>query len=282
MEKEKKSAKADFKFHLFAVNLLEKLVEVFRGIMTSKLLEFCTKWLARIGHIAIIVAAALGFLLALIYAIKTNDFQGFLLGIAWVLLIFVVQYTANRFLNAGEALIKNNPTQLSSQAFLDCLGFLALVGGVVILIMHIVNAIRIGSFEIFLMGLGAFALLEFLALVAFNANEVTIKIVKGNTAGQEAIGIITFFIKAIMRLVPIFFGILLVIFTIMMFISGLKIFGSGANFAWLRCRNHAQSILNAALIPFISYILFALFYLVIDVIKAILSVPDKLDKLDKK
>jgi len=282
MEKEKKSAKADFKFHLFAVNLLEKLVEVFRGIMTSKLLEFCTKWLARIGHIAIIVAAALGFLLALIYAIKTNDFQGFLLGIAWVLLIFVVQYTANRFLNAGEALIKNNPTQLSSQAFLDCLGFLALVGGVVILIMHIVNAIRIGSFEIFLMGLGAFALLEFLALVAFNANEVTIKIVKGNTAGQEAIGIITFFIKAIMRLVPIFFGILLVIFTIMMFISGLKIFGSGANFAWLRCRSHAQSILNAALIPFISYILFALFYLVIDVIKAILSVPDKLDKLDKK
>lgn len=282
MEKEKKSAEAGFTFHLFAVNLLEKLVEAFRGIMTSRLLDFCTRWLSRIGHIAIIVAAALGFLFSLIVAIKANSFQAFLLGIAWVLLIFVVQYTANRFLNAGEALIKNNPTQLSSQAFLDCFGFLALVGGMVILILHIVTAIRAGSLEIFLLGLGAFAVLEFLALVAFNAGEVNIRIVKGNSAGQEAIGIITFFIKAVMRLVPIFFGILLVIYTIMLFIAGLRIFGSAAGFAWLHCQYIAKDILSAALIPFLSYIAFALFYLGIDVIKAILSIPEKLDKLEKK
>jgi hypothetical protein len=282
MEKDKKAAKAEPTFHLFAVNLLEKLVEVFRGLMTSNLLEFCIKWLSRIGHLGIIVAAALGFLFALIFAIRTNSFIGFLYGIAWVLLIFVVQYTAHRFLNAGDSLIKNNPTQLASQAFLDCFAFLTLIGGVVLLIIHIVNAIRVGSLEIFLVGLGAFVVLEFFALVAFNAGEVTIKIVKSNSAGQEAIGIITFFAKSIMRLIPIFFGVLVVVYTIMLFIAAIGLFGNRPDYAWYRGTMHATQILSVALLPFISYILFTLVYLCIDVIRSILSIPDKLDKLEKK
>ena len=208
--------------------------------------------------------------------------MGFLLGIAWVLLIFVVQYTAHRFLNAGDALIKNNPTQLASQAFLDCFAFLTLIGGVVLLILHVVNAIRFGSLEVFLMGLGYFVVLEFFALVAFNAGEVTIKIVKNNSAGQEAIGIITFFIKSFMRLIPIFFGVLVAVYTIMLFIAAIGLLGSRPDIAWDRGSMHATQILGAALLPFISYILFALFYLCVDVIRSILSIPEKLDKLDKK
>ena len=274
--------KSESTFHFFAVNLLEKLVEVFRGILTSNFLEFCIKWITRIGHLVIIVAAALGFLFALIFAIRTNSFTGFLYGIIWVLLIFVLQYTARKFLNAGEALIENNPTQLASQAFLDCFGFLALIGGVVALIVYVIQAIQGAGFEVFLMGLGIFVFLEFLALLAFNPKEVTIKIVKSNSAGQEALGIITFFIKAFMRLIPIFFGVLVVVWTIMLFIAFIGLFGSAPGSAWMRGNWYAVQILYAVLLPFIAYIIFVLLYLCIDVIKAILSVPDKLDKLAKK
>jgi hypothetical protein len=274
--------KAGSTFHFFAVNLLEKLVEVCRGILTSNFLEFCIKWISRIGHLGIIVAAALGFLFALIYAIRTNDFMGFLMGIIWVLLIFVVQYTARKFLNAGETLIQNNPTQLASQAFLDCFAFLALIGGVVALILHIIWAIRGAGFETLLRGLGMFVFLEFLALLAFNPKEVTIKIVKTNSAGQEALGIITFFIKAFMRLIPIFFGVLIVVWTIMLFIAVIGLMGSSPGRAWNNGIEYATQILSAALLPFIAYIFFVLFYLCIDVIKAILSIPEKLDKLGKK
>lgn len=274
--------KAESTFHFFAVNLLEKLVEIFRGILTSNFLEFCIKWITRIGHLGIIVAAALGFLFALIYAIRTNSFIGFLYGIIWVLLIFVLQYTVRKFLNAGKALIENNPTQLASQAFLDCFGFLALIGGVVALILHIIWTIRGAGFETFLMGLGVFVFLEFLALLAFNPKEVTIKIVKSNSAGQEALGIITFFIKAFMRLIPIFFGVLVVVWTIMLFIAFIGLFGSAPGDAWMRGNWYALQILYGVLLPFIAYILFVLLYLCIDVIKAILSVPEKLDKLAKK
>jgi len=282
MGEEKKAKKGEFTFHFFAVNLLEKLVEFFRGILTSNFLEFCIKWITRIGHLGVIVAAALGFLFALIYVVKDNKFDAFLLSIVWVLVIFVAQYTARKFLNAGETLIKNNPTQLGSQAFLDCFGLLALIGGVVALILHIIWAIRGAGFEVFLMGLGMFVFLEFLALLAFNPNEVNIKIVKTNSAGQEAIGIITFFIKALMRLIPIFFGVLVVILTIMLFIAGIKLFGDLFKNAWRICQWYGRLIIATVLLPFISYILFALFYLCIDVINAILSIPEKLDKLGKK
>lgn len=279
MGEEKKAAKGEFTFHFFAVNLLEKLVEVCRGILTSKFLEFCIKWTTRIGHLGVIVAAFLGFIFTLIYAARNDRLSAFLTAIIWVLLVFVVQYTAKKFLNAGETLTQNNPTQLASQAFLDCFAFLALVGGVAWLILSIIQAFNMG-FEVFLIGLGIFVFLVLLALLAFNPKEVTIKIVKSNSAGQEAIGIATFFIKAFMRLVPIFFGVLVVIFTIMMFIAGLKLFGDKLqlDFAWDICQRWGKLIIYAILLPFISYIIFAFFYLCIDVIKAILSIPEKLEK----
>ena len=273
-----KIAKPGFTAHLFAVNLLEKLVEFFKGIMTSKLLEFCIKWATMIGHFGLVVAAGLGFLFALIFSIRTNTFQGFLYGIAWVLLIFVVQYTAHKFSTAGETLIKNNPSQLSSKTFLDCFGFLVLIGGVIILIIHIVQAIQVGSFYLFLLGLGTFIFLEFIALISFNHKEATIDIVEGNSAGQEAIGIITFFIKTFMRLVPIFFGVGVAIGTIILFIDAIGLFGDNVAVAWMRGNITAMQILWAALLPFFSYILFVLFYLAVDVIRAILSIPGKLGR----
>jgi hypothetical protein len=281
MEKKKEVAKTAFTAHLFAVNLLEKLIEVFRGLLTSKLLEFCIKWASRIGHFALIVAAGLGFLFALIFAIRSNSFQGFLFGLAWVVLVFVVQYTAHKFSTAGETLIKNNPSQMSSKIFLDCFAFLVMIGGVVVFILQIVAAVRFGSFYPFLWGLGAFIFLEFVALVAFNPEEATIEIVKDNSAGQEAIGIITFFIKALMRLVPIIFGIGVAIGTVLLFIDFIGLFGSNFGFAWMRGNKTAVTILYAALLPFLSYLYFVLAYLVLDVIRSILSIPGKLDKLGK-
>lgn len=281
MAQAKKTEKSESGFHLVVVNLVEKVVEFFKGLLNKDLLAFCIRWLTWIGHLAIIVAAALGFLFAIIFAIRTNSFTGFLYGIGWVILIFVIQYTAKRFLPAGESLIKNNPTQLGSKAFLDCFGFLVLIGGIIVLIMSIITAVQAGSVQPFLWGLGVFFFLEFLALVSFNPDEITINIVDENSAGQEAVGIVTFFIKGYMKLVPIFFGVFLVIGVISLFIDMIGLFGSNVGGAWERGNADALGIINAAILPFLAYVLFAFAYLVIDVIKAILSIPEKLDKLGK-
>jgi hypothetical protein len=279
----KKAAKkkAEGSGHLFMVTILEKLVDFFKGLLGVNFLDFCIKWASKFGHFGLIVAAGLGFLFAIIFAIRVNSFFAFLYGIAWIILVFVVQYTAHKFSNAGDGLIKNNPSTLASKAFLDCFGFLALIGGVVVLIIYLIQAIQVGDVIPFLVGLGLFIFLEFLALIAFNPKTVTVEIVQEGSAGQEALGIVTFFLKALLRLIPIIFGVGIVVYTIMLFIDFIGVFGDNVGFAWQRGNLTAAQILTFGLLPFLSYIFFVLYYLVIDVIRAILAIPPKLDELKK-
>jgi hypothetical protein len=269
--------------HLFMVRILEKLVEFFRGLLTVDLLGFCIKWASKLGHFGLIVAAVLGFLFAIIFAIRVNSFYAFLFGIAWIVIVFVVQYTAHKFSHAGDTLIDNNPSSLSSKAFLDCFGFLALIGGVVALILHIIQAIQAESFYPFLVGLVVFVFLEFLALISFNPGTANVDIAEDTSAGQEALGIITFFLKALLRLVPIFFGVGVVAFTVMLLIDFFGVFGNELRvaLAWERGNYTATMILYFGLLPFLSYIFFVLYYLAVDVIRAILAIPAKLDNLKK-
>lgn len=269
--------------HLFGVKLVEKFIEFARKIFTEKILEFTLKWALILGHFGLIVAAVIGLLFAIIYAIRVNDFYAFLFGIAWVILVFVVQYIAHKFSDAGENLIKNNPTRLSSKAFLDCVAFIFMIAGLVIFITSVINLIKTGEITIFLTGLGMSIFCEFIALVSFHYKTITMDVVKETTAGQEAIGIITFFMKALLKLVPIFFGVGVVLGTVFLFINSFGLFGNQIKIssAWVSGNWTAKQILGAGLLPFFAYIVFVLYYLVIDIITAILSLPGKIDKLKK-
>jgi len=277
-----KKKKQEFN-QFFAVTILERLIDYLRGKMSLAVLEFSLKWASKIGHFGLIFAAGLGFLFSLVFAIRENSFFAFLSGIAWIIIVFVVQYTAFRFSTAGETLIKNNPTSLSSRAFLDCIAFLATIEGLVVLIVSVFWSIRGAGLSTLFTGIGAFILLEFIALVAFNPRTVTTEISKSTSAGQEAIGIIVFFLKGLMKLVPIFFGIGIAVGTILLFIDFIGVFGNAyrASISWRHGNSIAFQILLFGLLPFLSYLFFILCYLGIDVIRAILSLPEKLDKLKK-
>jgi len=270
--------------YLFGVRILEKFIQFIKGVLTGKLLDFSIKWLTLIGHIGLIVAAILGFLFFLIAAIRAPGGAGtfILYALGWIIAVFVVQYTAHRFLPAGDNLIKNNPTRLASKAFLDCVGFLAMLGGIVALFYHIYLAIKLPSFSAFLMGLGMFVFLEFLALIAFNAETVSMEIVEEASAGQEAIGIVTFFMKTLLRLVPIVFGIGIAVYTVIMLIDSFGLFSDAKlSQAVFSGTFDATRILTFAILPFLAYIFFVVYFLVIDIIRAILVVPEKLDNLKK-
>ena len=264
-------------FYLFAVKLLEKFIEFIKGVLTADLLNFSIKWLTKIGHIAILVAAAVGFIFGIIAAIRAPEGSnfGFINVIIFVIAIFVRQYTAYRFLPTGDKLIANNPTRLASKAFLDCFGFIAMLAGLVYLFYNIYMAIKLPHIVPFLMGLGAFVLCEFIALIAFNAETVSMEIVQEASAGQEAIGIITFFMKTALRLVPIAFGIGIAVFTVLMFIDSFGFFSDAKfGFAAMVTKADANLILFFTILPFLAYIIFVLCFLIIDVIRSILAIPE--------
>ena len=111
------------------------------------------------------------------------------------------------------------------------------------------------------------------------------------TAGEEAIGLLSFFVKTSLKLAPLFFALLAVAGSLAI-VAGF--FEGGQSFASVVGSvletvplplavpyGFAGSavVLLACLIPIGAYALFLLQYLAIDVLHAILSVPGKLDAL---
>lgn len=270
--------------HLFGVDFLEKFILWAKGLLNEKVLQFSLDWMTKIGHFALIAAAVLGLLFSLLVAIRLNSFFAFLYGFAWILLVFVIQFTAHRFVKAGDTLIKNNPSTLSSKAFLDCLGFLSLIGAIIFFVVGIVRAVQGGGIWIFLMGTAAFILLILFALIAFNPKTINKTVGKNTSAGQEAIGIIVFFLKGVMRLVPILFGVGIAVGLTLLVVDFIGVFGTEARLAasWENVSKTAGTIALFGLLPLISYIAFVIYYLAIDIIRAILALPGKLDELIKK
>ncbi|MCD4726360.1 MAG: hypothetical protein K8R46_01770, partial [Pirellulales bacterium] len=98
-------------------------------------------------------------------------------------------------------------------------------------------------------------------------------------AGEEAIGIVTFLFKALMRLVPVAFGAGVICGTLLLgFACYLPFSGEGGLSVVQPTWNMAAySLILSALLPLAAYLLFLLYYLLHDLCRAILALPSKLD-----
>ncbi len=282
MAVKKKNAKKENCNWVF--NLIVKFIDSMRKVLSEKLFEFLKKWLLILGNCGFYFASGFALLIGIIGAIRMNSFNVFAISLGYAIGFFILQYVAVKFANAGDKLIQNNKTGLSSTAFLDSIALLFMIGGILVLLVNSYLSIKLGIFTPFLEGLAAFMILELFALLSLNPKSITIKIEPETSAGQEAIGIVTFFLKSFMKLVPIIFGVGIIISTIILFIHSFGLFkdGVGISLAWIRISGDLPTIAYIAVLPLASYIVFVFVFLAIDVIRAILSIPSKLDKLAKK
>ena len=198
-----KKKSADSESCNWVFNMIVKFLDKMRTVLSEGLFNFLKKWLLILGNCGFYVASALALLIGIIAAIRMESFEAFITGLAYSVGFFILQYVAVRFANAGDKLIENNESSLSSSAFLDSVGLLFMIGGAVALLFNSYMAIKLGAFSPFLDGLASFVVLELFALLAMNPRTVTVNVVPETSAGQEAIGIITFFLKTLMKLVPI-------------------------------------------------------------------------------
>ncbi|MBN2207664.1 MAG: hypothetical protein JW742_09695, partial [Candidatus Aminicenantes bacterium] len=268
---------------IWGVGILEKVLAAVKGLLTKGVLDFATVWLSRVGHLGLLAAAALGLIFSLIVAIRLDSFMAFLYGLAWVVLLFIVQYVAHRFVSAGESLIANNPSALSSQAVLDCLGLLAALAGLIALTLGAVRSIQGAGVRFVLFGAALFVLLELFAAAVFNPETISTETGGRQSAGREAIGIIVLFVKGAMRLVPVLFGIGIAAGFVLLAVDAFGIFGSEFRIlaGWRRAIVTGRTIVASGLVPFLGYVGFVFAYLAVDVVRAILAVPEKLDALKK-
>ena len=242
------------------------------------------------GQYAVLAGAALTLLYAIYGAIKFNSFAVFLTGLGFIAALAIAQFAATRFLGAASRAIANTPSQISSPAFLECVGLLVLLFAAGTLVGGIVTSIQLSSILPLLPALFTSAALLYVGAVALHPLVVNVEMSVA-TAGEEAIGLLSFFVKTGLKLTPLFFALLAVAGSLAI-VAGF--FEAGQSFA-----NVIASVLNtvplpvavpygfagssvvlfACLIPIAAYALFLLQYLAIDVLHAILSVPTKLDAL---
>ena len=212
------------------------------------------------GHWSLLLVAVLGLVIQLIAAVA-YDGSAILWGIGWLVVLPLLQYTAVQFLGVTRDMVHSNRTTLGSEAFLRCYALVALVAAILLLVGAIVWGIEAASFQVFLFGLAFTAVALATAWLALNPSLLAISVNRQSSAGEEALGILSFFVKTGVRLVPIFYGVTLLV---------------GAIQAVTRAELSAPLLLWAALSPFLAYLAFVFYFLVIDLMRGILSIPGAL------
>ena len=242
------------------------------------------------GQYAVLAGAALTLVYAIYGAIKFNSFAFFLTGLCFVAALAVAQFAAMRFLGAATRAIANTPSQISSPAFLECTGLLVLLFSVGTLIGGVITSIQVSSMIPLLPALFISAVMMYLGAVSLHPQLVNVE-AGLNSAGEEAIGLLSFFYKTGLKLTPLFFGLLAVAGSLAIVASFFEagqslagVIGSVLQLVPLPLAIPSgfvgsAVVLLAALLPLAAYFLFLLSYLVIDVLRAVLCVPAKLDAL---
>ena len=265
------------------VRVVETILNWDRKVFPPQVFEKVVDWFARAGFLGLIAAQILTAVFFVLAAIKITGFfwANIAYGIGAVAVLTILQFTADRFLSAERAMIEHSPSRMGSGAFLECVAVLSEIAGIATFIYFIVQAkqgevTELGSgWSLVWYGLGAWVLLDALAHIALNPSMVNLTIAGDVRAGDEALGILSFFGKAIVRMVPIAFGVSV-------------LFGAA-----LLARSYVELIKNAAVdpgygafklvclgacLPLASYVFFAFYHLSLDLLWAILAVPRKLDE----
>lgn len=260
---------------MISVKLLDRFLEWIRRIFPPEKFEALSKWLVRYGHTGMFTAAILSFLFWIIAAIAESSRIFVLYSIGCAALLLILQYTASKFLHAGGSLINSSPSRLASRAFLDCLALLMEIAGILFFLGFLMR----GQLSYLVVGLGAWALCDSIAYIALHPSMANITISEDTPAGEEAIGIMSFLVKAVVRIVPIAFGVGSIIGLVALLIATFSLLFGGTPEGG---RAALKLIIFCACLPFFSYIFFALYHLTIDVLRAILVLPRKFDEALKK
>jgi len=257
------------------IEKLDKLLDWVRERAPEEAFQSLSAWCVRYGHTGLMVAEVLCLLMGVVAAIKLGSWVYLVHGAGLAVLLLILQYTADKFLHAGEALVEASPSRLGSGAFLDCLCLLSGAAGILIMVSYVMLARQSGQWSLLWAGLGAWALCDAIGYIALNPSMANIEIDENVRAGEEAIGIMSFLVKAVVRIVPIAFGIGAIIGVLGLLFGTFSLMGSGQ---LLAAHASLRLIVLCACLPFFSYVLFAFYHLVIDLMRAILVLPGKLDK----
>lgn len=277
-------------------NLVEFVLRFSKRWLTPDLARKVRLWGLRYGHMAILVTAGAGIFGGIIAAIRFKDdgLSILFLCLILVLILAVAQFSANRFMQACELLLRATPTRTSSPAVYDIFGLVHLGLGLILALVALGGAIAAGGMGL----LGIFFSLLFLIIFwaaatgSFHTSELAMEVDESTGPGENTVAFFSFFLKLSLYLAPIGFGVLTLLGGIVQVVAILVLLINPAAIQSLGqvlpmmeemgfVGGFILTILGAAL-PFLTYLFFLIFYLSIDLMRSILAIPVKLDEVIRK
>lgn len=252
------------------------------------------------GHYGLCLAMLLLLAIHGLAAARAKSGEYLFLGLAWVVALVVLQYTAVRFLKALEQLNRTTSGKIPSTAFADSLALASLVLGLAGLIGLAAWALYMQQLIWLVPALASFILLEYLAAVAVNPAALNVKLSPEAGAGDEAMGNCSLLVKAIARAVPVAYGVgvaagcIQLLLTLVNLVSPpqspsaemLDMADAAAVLPQLavlstfaRVAVAAQLLAVAAALPLAAYGFFLVYHLLIDVVQSVLALPRVLERL---
>jgi hypothetical protein len=254
--------------------------------LVQRSLALAKRW----GHYAVLAGGALTIAYAIFAAIRGNSFSVFATGLGLVVALAVAQYAAMRFLDAADALIASTPSRVVSSAFLECAGLMLVLLAVSSVLGGAYAAIASRNLFPLLPALLSGVIFTALGALALHPGMVNNHPGTG-TAGEEAIGLLSFAAKAVLKVAPLYFALFAATGALAVLWSFFATDGAFTNaalivLAWLPIpfplaggQIGSALIVFACLVPMFAYAGFLLQHLAIDLLRAVLSLPGKLDAL---
>ena len=257
------------------------LLDKYRSHFNARFLDATAAVFQACGSYGLLAATALAAAFALIAATKTSAIDHLLWGAIWVFVLLALQYVAGKFCGALGRLNRTTGGCLSSSVVPDSLAMLSKVVGVAVLLGSIAWAIDTSHYETILFGVAAFFVCAYLTVVAINPAALNISIAPEAMAGDEAIGVLMFLLKALLRLTPVAFGAGVVCGTLLMGFACCQTFSDETLLMQSLATASAarKFLIVSAALPLAAYLLFLLGNLVLNLWHSLLSLPAKLDEL---
>jgi hypothetical protein len=260
---------------------MESLLDGLRNVASDRFLEATARRFRACGLYGLLAAMVVSAAFMAIVIVKTKTLGGLSSGITLLMLLAVLQYVAGKFFDVLDRLNRATGGGLASTAFSDGVALLSLVAGLAALFGSVATAVAASMVLIVLGGIASLIIHGYLAGVALNPASLGMSTAPEKAQlGEETIGVIMFLLKALLRTVPVAFGVGVLCGLIVMGDACRQTFsGAEGLLAAQMTANAASAILiSSAALPFVAYLLFLLGTLVIALCRALLRLPGGPDR----
>ncbi|NLX94940.1 MAG: DUF4339 domain-containing protein [Rhodopirellula sp.] len=262
-------------------HVFDDLLDFARSHFTTQFVETTSRLFAACGCYGLYAALVLLIVYAVAAGLAGAGAARVLPAVIAIPALIVLQYVAGRFLEELERLNRVTPGRLTSSAVPDCFALLSFFVGATSLLGLTILAVQTEQFHWIIPALAVFILCQYMAAIAINLETLYITITTTAVAGEEALSIVSFFLKLQLRMVPVAFGVGVVSGTAKLAFAALEVILRSKETslpvvlnAWLAAISPFGLLFGAAILPLVVYWFFLFQHLIIDILRGIISLSN--------